>query len=391
MPSNRSALASSSTAAADAAMDVGPSGKGLFVGDWGTPDKIAMLVETYDIFSNLDLMEQGQARDAAAAGLPNRRGAAAGSSSIPQISAISNYHRVSRMYREAVLRYREKTLAYEEPNLDDAQLASDLHAVLSLADTLYLPADGTGAGVVGEELLHWLNSYDIAPTTEEGLDIAAAPIPHEHPRYWDYVLQSVLRGLNEGAIGALESLTRHNSQVIARIAKRAIQLLQSFPRSTSYQHEVKFVQDRKAWQLHVRQMLQGLEAEMDGVEEELGQTEEAEDLRIEYEVQYRCLLELMAGVRERVFEACSDWREALGAWGLLVQPTMKRDDVPDVVATILEQHPPDLTLPLELCTIALSKGEVQEACQHARELDPWLAVHMADLLFRAAVLEDDSQ
>jgi nuclear pore complex protein Nup85 len=67
---------------------------------------------------------------------------------------------------------------------------------------------------------------------------------------------------------------------------------------------------------------------MDDAEAELGGNEDAEDQRLEYEAQFRCLLQLVAGERQRVFEACEDWREALGAWGTLVQPTMRRDDVP---------------------------------------------------------------
>lgn len=35
-----------------------------------------------------------------------------------------------------------------------------LHGVLSLAEILYLPSDGTGDGVVGEEILDWVNTVD---------------------------------------------------------------------------------------------------------------------------------------------------------------------------------------------------------------------------------------
>ena len=383
MPATRSGKAAAAGSSRSNEVVMGESssaGKGLFLGDWGSPDKITLLADTYTVFSGLLQID-------ASRGNAGKR--AAGGSR--KIQAIRNYHRVSGLYRSSIMRYKERLAAYSSPDFGEIQLASDLHALMHLTEMLYLPADGTGAGVVGEEVLNWLNAYDVAPTTEEGQDIATAPIPYEHPRYWDYILQCVLRGFNKSAASVLDSLSSHPSKVVARIAGKSIRLLQSFPRSTSYSHEAAFVQDRKGWQAQVRQLLQGLEREMDEMEEELGHTDEVEDQRIEYEAQYRCLLELMAGIRERVFEACSDWREALGAWGLLVQPTMRRDDIPDVIAIILEKLPADSTLPLERASIAFSKGEVFKGCTECREIDPWLTAHVTNLLARAEVLQDEDE
>ena len=35
-----------------------------------------------------------------------------------------------------------------------------MHSILSLTEILYFPSDGSGDGVVGEELLDWLNVVD---------------------------------------------------------------------------------------------------------------------------------------------------------------------------------------------------------------------------------------
>lgn len=40
------------------------------------------------------------------------------------------------------------------------------------------------------------------------------------------------------------------------------------------------------------------------------------------------MVELMEGKAERVLEESSDWREALGAWGIMVDVGLKRDDLP---------------------------------------------------------------
>ncbi|KDN53367.1 hypothetical protein K437DRAFT_265737 [Tilletiaria anomala UBC 951] len=372
-----------------AAPSVGPSGKGMFVGDWGSADKITLLVETSGVFDGLVRIEQGRKREALQSGQQKASIMGGGSSSLLQTQAITEYHRFSSLYRNTLVSYRDKLLAYEKPDEAEVQLVSDIHAAFHLAETLYLPLDGAGAGVVGEEILHWLNAYDIAPTTEEGQDIASAATPYDHPRYWDYIYQCVLRGFNASAASVLASLKSHPASVVGRVADKTIKLLQQFPRSTSYSHEYSFIQDRKQWQAQVRHLLSGLEAEMDEMEEELGHSPDNEDRRIEVEAQFMCLLELMAGVKERVFEASADWKEALGSWGLLVHPSMKRDDVPDVMSIILDRFPADMTLALDKVLTSFTKGDVLRACISCHDYDPWLALHLTDLLGRAAVLEDD--
>lgn len=125
-----------------------------------------------------------------------------------------------------------------------------------------------------------------------------------------------------------------------------------------------------------------------GPEAEYKSAEALEDERLEFEAQFRCLLEVMAGVQERVFEACDDWKEALGAWGVLIQPALKRDDVPGTIQAIIKSFPVDITLPHEAILVALAQDEVIKACQLAEKYDPWLAAHMTDLLDRVGVLEE---
>lgn len=49
----------------------------------------------------------------------------------------------------------------------------------------------------------------------------------------------------------------------------------------------------------------------------------------------RLLIELMEGNKEKVLEQSETWREALGAWGLLVQVDMSRDEVPYVLLLVM--------------------------------------------------------
>ncbi|KAI3484875.1 hypothetical protein L1887_51929 [Cichorium endivia] len=97
----------------------------------------------------------------------------------------------------------------------------------------------------------------------------------------------------------------------------------------------------------------------------------------------------MAGVKDRIFEACEDWREALGAWGTLVHPTLKRDDVPTTAAIILDKFPVDATLASEAVQQHLIRGEVRQAVQRSQEVDVWLGAHLGDLADKVGLLEDE--
>ena len=52
-----------------------------------------------------------------------------------------------------------------------------------------------------------------------------------------------------------------------------------------------------------------------------------------YEKEFRITIELMEGNQTRVIEQCTGWREAIGAWGVLVDLSLRRDDVAYVVSS----------------------------------------------------------
>ncbi|EST08859.1 Nucleoporin Nup85-like protein [Kalmanozyma brasiliensis GHG001] len=354
--------------------------------DWGTSSDLkALYTQTYTIFTSLQHIHQE-------ALLTDRTGrGAAGSSVLPSAETIQYYNRISEHYARAIQYYLERIQLDDSVDSDQFQTWRDAQTILRLAEVLYYPKDGRGISVVGEELLHWLNSFDVAPTTEEGQEIAESAVPHEHPSYWDYVLRCVLRGFHTSAASVLKSLDSHSSSVIRRVAQKSARLLSTLPRSTQFSMEHEFVAAHRSWLSNVRKLISGLEQEMDEMEAEGGNTEEVEDERLEYEAQFRCLLELMAGVKDRIFEACEDWREALGAWGTLVHPTLKRDDVPTTAAIILEKFPIDGTVPNEIVQQYLIKGQVRQAVQRAQDVDIWLGAHLGDLADKVGLLEDDNQ
>lgn len=116
------------------------------------------------------------------------------------------------------------------------------------------------------------------------------------------------------------------------IATETAQILRTLPRSTGYTTEQAFFSAHRNWHTSVRVFLSGLQRKMDQVQKELEaqDREHPEEERLELEAQFRCLLELLCGVQDRILEFSETWTEAVSAWGTLVQPAMKRDDVPYV-------------------------------------------------------------
>lgn len=262
--------------------------------------------------------------------------------------------------------------------------------ILTLAQTLYLSPNEqhAGQGIIGEELLHWLNSYDLAPTTEQGREIAADAEPYRHPSYWDYILRCTLRGFHSTVSTMLATLLSLPSDSLHSLVTRLRSLVKILPRSVNFKTEVQFKTARREFHLKLTDILSSLEGVMDDVQDELvdggdNDEEAAEDLRFSLEAGLRIFLEVLAGNKERVIEAAEDWKEALAAWATLVDVGLKRSGLPDAMEKIeaLRDGGGDDTAspsPSEQVMILLVKGQIDQACEASAKLDPYLAQVLVD-------------
>lgn len=82
----------------------------------------------------------------------------------PSVEVQQYINRITKLYQQTILnqitQLQQDSTIDDDYKLDQLQHLASLHAVLSLTEILYLPADGRGDGVVGEELLDWLNTID---------------------------------------------------------------------------------------------------------------------------------------------------------------------------------------------------------------------------------------
>lgn len=299
------------------------------------------------------------------------------------------YHRIGTLYCEAIQSYMQALESPPSQETDYERHVQQLHMIFHLAQVIYFPEDGSGMGVVGEELLHWLNAHDVAPTTEQGQAIAQTLPAHDHPDYWDYVFRCVLRGFYGTAATVLQSYVDSSvSPTLQNIAREIVHILKSLPRSTAYATEQSFFSAHRHWLTSVRVFLSGFQRLMDQVEGDLkGQVSSPNEERLELEAQFRCLLELLCGVKERVLEFSEDWKEALCTWGTLVHPAMRRDDLPEVLQTITDALPADGTLQHECILSALLRGDMVHCLKTCLSFDEWLAAHLGDYCDKAQLLD----
>ncbi|WFD42210.1 hypothetical protein MPSI1_000851 [Malassezia psittaci] len=303
--------------------------------------------QSFTIFTSLQSIAASQQHDEHAGDV--KAWAEAG----PSTQTLQYYHRIAGLYCDSIQSYVQSLGMQQDSETEYVAHVQSLHTIFYLAQVLYLPEDGRGIGVIGEELLHWLNAHDIAPTTEQGQQIAQASPSYDHPEFWDYLLRCVLRGFYSTAATVLQSYRAPGvPDSLKNVASETAQILQSLPRSTGYSTEQAFLAAHRHWHTSVRVFLSGLQREMDSVQrnfEDLKQPD-AEEKRLELEAQFRCLLELLCGVQDRILEFAENWIEAVCIWGTLVQPALKRDTLPS--------------------------------------FDEWLAAHLGDLSNKAMLLDD---
>jgi len=67
-----------------------------------------------------------------------------------------------------------------------------LYTCFSLFVVIYLPEPGYEQALIGEELMEWLNTHFIEPSTEEGDALSALERPWEDETFWPYLTRYVL-------------------------------------------------------------------------------------------------------------------------------------------------------------------------------------------------------
>lgn len=310
-------------------------------------------------------------------------------------------------------------MSLEEKELK-LQHYSTMHSILSLTEILYFPTDGTGEGVVGEELLDWLNVIDRAPSQEDGTELSSLSQPWESPLFFPYLTKCLLRGHSSSLEALLQLLiSTHPSKTIKSISTTFFQLYEQFPRSSNprFKTELEFRQALKNFKLVSKQSLSTVEKlyqQLEGETEEMD-PEESQDFLTSFRTLFS-ILTLSACTTngtdsdsglETLSNECETWQEFLITLIIFSKPLSTRQDLSNILSTtVLNQNDGrwmiDQTLLEEKVENYLFTGEITKLLKTLVSVSPfsggeemmeqgegeggedgewlWLATHLIDLL-----------
>ncbi|GAA5821729.1 hypothetical protein JCM11251_000992 [Rhodosporidiobolus azoricus] len=302
----------------------------------------------------------------------------------PPAEQVQYYGRVCKLYRETIA--KQLPLVKSDPTLSHAQKSTTLShyattlSILALSEILYFPSDGLGEGLVGEELLDWVNTVDRAPSAEEGAALSQLSTPWDSPSFFPYLTRCLLRGHLSSASALLSLLSStHPSPFLQKTAKYLTDLVATYPRSTNFRTEPAFLSALRAWKSNLSASTRSLQALFSS---SASDPVLDADEKSEWTAFLSTLLSLLSGSSSHILDLSEDWREALAAWGLWVNPgSFRREDLPTLVTEVVTKElPVDGTLDEEVAMEKLLVGDVAGVLKSLTGSFPWLATHLADLL-----------
>ncbi|RPD64507.1 hypothetical protein L226DRAFT_559644 [Lentinus tigrinus ALCF2SS1-7] len=285
--------------------------------------------------------------------------------------------------------YASQNITRAEPLQLDAEHYRRLYTCFSLFGVLYLPEPGLENVPIGDELMEWLNTHFIEPSTQEGDELSSQERPWEDPTFWPYLIRTSLRGLSKASAFFLNVLSKHPSPHLQSLAQQLTPLLTDQPRLRQFSAERDFALASRRWKDKVKT----LRIELDRVPES-----EREDDFENWWDHLSDIVGILEGRGDVIKKVCAelgaDWKEVCAVWGVFVNTRLSREDLPEIVAQVLDELPPDPTDLEDMVHSSLFLGKPRQALSEAAQLDIWLAAHLADLMRAIELIDtepDDSE
>lgn len=255
----------------------------------------------------------------------------------------------------------------------DAEHYRKLYSCWDLFSVLYTPEQNDIP--MGDDLMEWLNTHYVEPTSEEGDHLSNLDRPWEDEAFWPYLTRAIMRGLAKASTFFLEVLSKHSSRHLANFAQQLKTLVEEHPRLNQFSAERDF--SVKSWKW--RDQIKALQLELATVPDE-----ERQDEFENWWDRFSGIVGVLAGHVDMSIKVCrevgADWREMCALWCIYVNPTLRRLDFTRIATTILDEMPADPTNSEDLIHSALFLCDGKEAISEALRMDVWLAVHLADML-----------
>lgn len=230
---------------------------------------------------------------------------------------------------------------------------STVYQIFALAQVLYLPTIPDAAAsaseepelpVVGEQLLHFINTIDPQPSREEGLQLASMSAPYSEPMFWSYLPRCIIRGLYKAASTLTASMADHPLPFVRHASGLICALLDRAPRPSFYSTSYEHLRATHTFRMDVQRAVTELMDQFQDVgrwtpihSNNTGRSSSRQGAQVagledrqDWLTRILLLLRLLKGEEDMVLSSCDDWKEALAAWAMLVRPTMTREDIPYV-------------------------------------------------------------
>lgn len=235
--------------------------------------------------------------------------------------------------------YQQPTGHSESPLHCSSDHYRRLYTCFSLFVVLYLPDAGLDDAPVGDDLMEWLNTHFIEPSTEEGDHLSSLENPWEDDTFWPYLTRYVrnlpkqylcshsnratLRGLSKASVFFLDILSRHPSEDLQRLSQDLMPLIDSQPRLQNFAAERDFAYASRRWNDKVK----SLRLLLDRVPEE-----DRHDGFDNWWDRFSDIVGVLEGREEVIQKICDDiggdWKEVAAAFGVFADTRMRRQDIP---------------------------------------------------------------
>lgn len=191
----------------------------------------------------------------------------------------------------------------------------------------------------------------------------------------------------------MDALSNHPSPNLQRLTQHLVPLLANHPRLHQFNAERDFAVASRRWKDKVKT----LRIELDHVPED-----DREDGFDNWWDRLSDIVSILEGRQEVLKRVCNelgaDWKEVCIAWGIFVDPRLRRQELPlvaipsfvmnsfshthfrDVVMDVLDELPPDPTNLEDVIHSSLFLGKPQQVLSQASKLDPWLSAHLVDVM-----------
>lgn len=234
-------------------------------------------------------------------------------------------------------------LRAEEPQKPPVHYAS-LNSCFALFVIRFLPEPDYEDAPIGEDLMEWLNIHFTEPRTEDGDRLSELEAPWEDTEFWPYltrysssiraphisqlILRTIIRGLTKASLFFLKSLLQHESEHLRDLARALMSIVDHQPRLSNSASVPQYLTSMK----RMREKAGALRSEMDRVP-----YDHREDATDNWWDRLNDIVGILEGRPEVLLRVCDeldgDWKEACAAWGVFVEPNLKREGLRYVLGT----------------------------------------------------------